>query len=81
MDEFVLSTKRNDIEFSDNSTKQGDEFENLEIVTDNESKINGDHSIENSVQINTNKVGRVFKAFYHNGEPLIVIGPHCIMIS
>jgi hypothetical protein len=24
------------------------------------------------------KVGRVFKALYRNGEPLIVIGPHCI---
>ena len=78
MDDFADPKKKNDIEFSDSSTKQ-EEFENLEIISENKSSKN-----DNYQKLNTSKsepqVGRVLKALYYNGEPIIVIGPHCIII-
>ncbi len=76
MDEIINEKKKNDIEFSDLSTKQED-LENLEIEKE---EISGKK--ENLFNYRTpksrSKVGRVFKALFHKGEPLIVIGPHCI---
>ena len=74
MDDFELE-KKNDIEFSDTSTKQ-DEFENLDIQVD--SKLNNNNNrIINIKTPNSNKKGKVFSFLFFNGEPLIVIGPHC----
>ena len=71
MDDSELSTNKNQIELSDNNTKQIDDLENFQLETNSKSNANKNKRKE---------VGRVFKAFYINEEPLIVIGPHCIKL-
>lgn len=72
-------------ETADTSERKED-FISLKIEKDNflDNQSNNKNDIEKNTFISTNKItntrrfGNTFPLFFKNGEPRIVIGPHCI---
>ena len=54
-----------------------DKFESLEINVEKENILHKDNYFDIKQIEEPRKIGNLFALYYKNGDPLIIIGPHC----